>query len=306
MTSILALIASLSAFGTVGREPVAQPTTLQEATSGPANIAIWRAGDEDTTVYLMGTVHILNPGIEWSTPAFKAAWAETDAVYFEADVMSPEAIQAAAPAIRNHGFFTDGRKLADLFAIEEQRTINDGLAKLGLSLEALGNLRPWLAGLQVAQAAMMKVGGDPEAGMEMILGRKAEAEGIEARYFETLAQQIGFLSSISDEEQARSFLAAMSEIDDVEAFFAEMIGYWYRGDADALADFMTQEWQDLPELSQTLLFDRNQAWADELSSLIENEQGTFFIAVGAAHLAGEKSVQDYLEQEGYPSTRMNP
>ena len=55
-------------------------------TGGPA---LWALSDEDTTVYLFGTVHLLKPDLEWRTPEFDAALEASQAIYKEADVMSP-------------------------------------------------------------------------------------------------------------------------------------------------------------------------------------------------------------------------
>ena len=48
---------------------------------------------------------------------------------------------------------------------------------------------------------------------------------------------------------------------------------------------------------EALLVKRNANWADQIETMLEGS-GTVFIAVGAAHLAGDDSVQRLLEQRG--------
>ncbi|MEM9232602.1 MAG: TraB/GumN family protein, partial [Pseudomonadota bacterium] len=180
------------------------PQTIEEATAGDSNVALWKTGDEDTTVYLMGTIHILKPGLAWENDTFEAAWAASDIVYFEADVLSQEAAEAAAPVVMSEGFYTDGRTFADLFTEEEAEMLDETLSEFGLSVSSVGNMRPWFVSIQLAQLALGKAGGDPAAGVEMILGARAAEEGKSQRFFETMSEQIEIIASIPDDVWATS------------------------------------------------------------------------------------------------------
>ena len=51
-----------------------------------------------------------------------------------------------------------------------------------------------------------------------------------------------------------------------------------------------------------LLFQRNAAWIPALEKLIDT--GSAFVAVGAMHLSGPRSVLDLLAQRGYTVARV--
>jgi len=53
-----------------------------------------------------------------------------------------------------------------------------------------------------------------------------------------------------------------------------------------------------------LLFARNASWLPELEAL--HASGGAFVAVGAMHLIGKRSVLDLLRQRGYKVTRLTP
>ena len=53
-----------------------------------------------------------------------------------------------------------------------------------------------------------------------------------------------------------------------------------------------------------LLYERNASWIDGIEQL--HARGGAFIAVGALHLIGEKSVLDLLAHRGYVVTRLDP
>ncbi|ADM09001.1 putative secreted protein [Parvularcula bermudensis HTCC2503] len=300
---VLSLSASLVALQAL--PSLSEPSnTLEAATAGPSSIAIFQTGDEDTTIYMMGTVHILQPGLDWETPAFQRAWGSADAVYFEADVTSPEASQAASAIVMREGILTDGRTLSSFFSSAEKASLNDALDELGLTLSVFANIRPWLASIQIAQRALMNLGGDPTAGVDMMLIERAKAEGKERRYFETLPEQLEVLIGIPDEAWADSMIEGIDELQDTEHYFAELVGLWWSGDAEALGAVMTEAWEATPILKERLLDDRNIAWAETLSQLIEEEEGVFLVAVGAGHLGGEGSLQEVLEAEGYAVERV--
>ena len=82
-----------------------------------------------------------------------------------------------------------------------------------------------------------------------------------------------------------------------------MVLLWGKGDPDGLAVTMNESMEATPELAKTLLFDRNARWADQIKTRMD-KPGTVFVAVGAGHLAGEKSVQDYLAERGLKARRI--
>jgi uncharacterized protein YbaP (TraB family) len=53
---------------------------------------------------------------------------------------------------------------------------------------------------------------------------------------------------------------------------------------------------------EDILYKRNESWIPTL----ERIHGDAFIAVGAMHLVGKRSVLDLLKQKGYTITRITP
>ena len=60
---------------------------------------------------------------------------------------------------------------------------------------------------------------------------------------------------------------------------------------------------DDPAIAERLLYQRNRDWAKWVVKRLD-QPGTVFVAVGAGHLAGERSVQDYLAQAGTKVVRV--
>ncbi|MEO1408122.1 MAG: TraB/GumN family protein, partial [Pseudomonadota bacterium] len=65
--------------------------TLAERSRGPGQVAIWSYADEDTTVYLFGTLPFFDANANWRGPAFDRALSIADKVVFEANTLSATA-----------------------------------------------------------------------------------------------------------------------------------------------------------------------------------------------------------------------
>src|SRR3569832_343184 len=78
LLSILALLFT----GAVALADDASPARIPTAT-GPAQPAIWRVKDADTTVYLFGTIHVLRPDIDWFHGPRREAFDSSDELVIE-------------------------------------------------------------------------------------------------------------------------------------------------------------------------------------------------------------------------------
>ena len=72
------------------RAAYAEALAAAEATRGAGEPALWTLSDADTTIYILGTVHLLRPELEWRSDAIDTALDEADTVIFELDTTSPK------------------------------------------------------------------------------------------------------------------------------------------------------------------------------------------------------------------------
>lgn len=137
----------------------------------------------------------------------------------------------------------------------------------------------------------------------MNLRARALAAGKPIHGFETLDQQIGGLARMSDEGQMtylRHYLKTYaSAADDLD----RAVAGWSVGDQTAMDDFARQNGRAISEEThQVFMAGRNADWVDQIETLLKGS-GTAFIAVGAAHLAGDDSLQELLAARGIAVTR---
>ena len=281
----------------------AHSAAAADSAAGAAGPAMWRTGDEDTTVYLFGTVHVLPPDLSWETQALGDALDASDAVYFETDV-DPDPAELTN-VVRQLGLYPPGQKLSDQLTPEQVATLKEACASLGLSLPVVDSMRPWLAATTLSERIIVDAGYNPESGVERTLSPMATSGGKEIRKFETVEQQLRVFADMPEQTQIDYLMEGLAEMDDEPELLGELVAAWAKGDVDELAEIMIrEELANTPEIYEALLVKRNRAWADALDDLVKHEAGTFFVAVGAAHLAGEDSVVSMLADMGYEAARV--
>jgi uncharacterized protein len=266
------------------------------AAKGPA---MWKVADADTTIYLFGTVHVLPQGIDWYDATIASALESSEIIVTEIpmDSSSEAALQQLTAA---KGMLPAGTTLRSLLTPEQTATYTAAMGKIGIPVEGFDPLKPWLAGLTFSILPLMQQGYDPNAGVEKVLLSKIGDKPKGA--LETAEFQLGIFDGMTQESQIAFMMEAAAGMDEVKPMLDRMVAEWAEGDADELAAVMNEGMSD-PAVAEALLYIRNANWAEWIDTRLETP-GTVFIAVGAGHLAGAKSVQDYLAQKGITVTRV--
>lgn len=273
----------------------------REITPGPGP-AIWLASDDDTKIYLFGTVHVLPPDLNWRTEIFDEVYSAADTAYFEADVddQSPE----LAMLVAKLGTMPAGESLFDLLSDEEKAELIAAANDVNIPVESMSRLQPWLVAITLSMQYIISEGQDPNSGVEMILMPEARADGKTLRFFETAEQQLRFMADLPQDVQVEFLMEGVRQIKDIPHFIERMDQAWVNGDVEALGELIIADASMSAEVYEAMLVGRNRNWADELSKLAADEAGVFLVAVGAAHLAGEDSVTLMLEKGGLKVERV--
>ena len=257
--------------------------------------ALWVVRDADSTLYLFGTVHLLRPTTAWGTQRVDAAFDSAEKVILE--ISNPDDQAAVIPLIQQHGLSL-ATPLSSLLNAEEIAALDAAAQTLGLSAAQMDPFRPWFAALTLSVAPLAKAGYDPQSGVELILKARAEAAGKPVTGFETIDQQIRILAGFPEADQLAFLRTTLEEFESATTDLDKLVEAWAAGDVDAIEELGVEPMREGSEaLYQALLVRRNTSWADQIQSELEGS-GTVFIAVGAAHLAGDDSVQDILERRG--------
>lgn len=277
--------------------PIARPPIAQAEGDGPA---LWAIRDADSTIYLFGTIHMLKPGTAWGSDKVDAAFDSASDVWFE--VTNPDDQSEVGPLVQQYGLSPD-RPLSSWLSSEEQTALDAAARTSGLTAAQIDPFRPWFAAVMIATGPLSEAGYVPAQGVELNLRARALAAGKPIHGFETSGQQIGGLARMSDDNQMVYLRHYLKSHATAAADFDRAVAGWRVGDQTAMDTFARQNGRAISEEThQVFMARRNLDWADQIETLLKGS-GTTFIAVGAAHLAGDDSLQDLLAARGIAVTR---
>lgn len=262
------------------------------------NPALWVVRDADTTVYLFGTVHVLKPEMKWQTEKFNQAFANSKVIYQEADI-SMEVQQSLAGILPQLAFYSDGTTLREVLEAEDENEVEEALAEFNIELPAVDRWKPWFVAINIAQLQMVKAGYQADKGVEMTITSMANEAGKNMRYLETAEQQLRILAGLPEESQIEFLVAGVEAYEETPEMLDELVEDWVTGDVAGIADLMSdKDAMGDQHVYDVMLTKRNKNWTRQIRNLMQDEPGTFMIAVGAAHLAGNDSVINMLEDQG--------
>ncbi|AJP74724.1 polysaccharide biosynthesis protein GumN [Sphingomonas hengshuiensis] len=274
--------------------------TAQAQAAQDADPALWVVRDEDTTIYLFGTIHVLKPGLSWFDEAVRDAFDKSGELVIE--MIQPDAATAQAtllPLAMN----ASGPTLTEKLPADKRPAIAKAAGDLRFPLAVLDRFDPWFAAITLTMAGLPRLGYDPESGAEQVLQAAAKAAGKPVRGLETFEQQLGYLDGLPEPVQVRFLVSTLDEMPKMGAELDKMVTSWAKGDPDTLAVTMNEGMRETPELGKVLLTDRNARWAKWIEQRLA-QPGTVFIAVGAGHLAGRDSVQAQLAKHKLRAVRI--
>lgn len=271
--------------------------TNVRADAGQHPVSLWQVDGRHNRVYLLGSIHLLRERDHPLPGVLYEAYDDAEVLFMELDFddVDPVADQAL---IRELGMLANGRRLADilgpaLFA-KASRLAEEAAVPLGL----LEYAEPWFAAVNVEMMLLMRAGFSQDQGIEAHFAARAAIDQKEIFGFETTAEQLGFLDSLSIEAQKDMFIQSLVEGISIGEVMDSLVEAWHRGDTQFLEENLLADMQEMPELNQVIVVDRNIAWTNRIEDMLD-DRDDYLVIVGALHLVGNSGVPALLQQRGY-------
>ena len=147
--------------------------------------------------------------------------------------------------------------------------------------------------------------------MDGVLHARASNAHKKLVYLEPIETQVAVLDKWMN---VRALKDMLDDLDGTDARAKQMADAYIAGDGDTLMAVFERErelWKqkgrpesEFDEQMADLLYKRNASWIEPIEKL--HAEGGGFIAVGAAHLLGPKSVLELLAARGFTITRVSP
>lgn len=297
--SLLVACSPTDGTGTANESVAERVKEARARNDGPA---IWVATDFDTTLYLFGTVHLLPDDLVWQREDMRQAFDEAGTVFFEVDT-GPRGQVDATVLTTSLGLRNDGLRLSDRLDNYQLNLMEAAANNGNLTIAALDGMQPWLAAEYLTFAAAQNAGLSADLSADEALKSRAAREGKNVIYLEDLETQIRASADLPEYIQIDVLTETLERFNSLGLDATEIADQWSIGGTDYLTEKLIRPMRSrAPEVFNSLLRDRNRAWAMRLSRFMEGS-GTGFVAVGTAHLLGEESLLSELREQGYSVQR---
>ena len=276
------------------------PSAMADTTT--ANPAAWSLSQDQSTVVLLGSIHVLPAHMAELPLKVRTLYEQADTLVMELamDQLDPVAFQGHVNAL---GRQPEGLSLADSMGEQDWARAVDLAGQIDLQLDMLAGVKPWLAALTVTQLRLMQMGFSPEYGLEFQMSGWASRDAKPIMGLETPEEQIALFAGLPEDEQVTMLMQSLAEAVSVQQDVDNIIDGWSTGNLARMERELLDSVRESPALYEAIVVQRNRNWIAPIEALLKRP-GTHLVVVGALHLVGEDSVVAMLEARDHRLQRL--
>lgn len=260
---------------------------------------LWRVegGATQSPSWIFGTIHVADERVLVLPPAVERAFAAARLYAFE-----------AAPGLEATGLLLEagvaepGQRVQDGLDAAEMLALASAAPQVPAAL--LGSLKPWAALINLTAPA-----GNTDETLDARLLARAAARRMPGFGLELPEEQIEAFEGVPLDVQWRLLRHALAQRAQLQALIEPSIRAWLAGDLAALHALQSQAaggnaqlTADYAMLNRKLVIDRSAVMAHRL--FLPLRRGGVFVAVGALHLYGGRSLLAEIESQGHRVRRV--
>jgi uncharacterized protein YbaP (TraB family) len=244
--------------------------------------------------YLFGTIHADDPRVTALPAPVSRALSGADRFVMEA-LLDGTAMEEMAKAM----YFDDGRTLEQIAGRDLYAATLKALSARGVPAADVEKQKPWAAVMALSLPP-------PTSGqfLDLVLATRSAQQGKPIAGLETMQEQIAVFDDMPMADQVALLRETVRHLPQLDKDMQELIQAYLARDLRRIAQIGGKhepgEEQLYRRIMGRLLTQRNARMAQRLMPFLK--QGNSFIAVGAAHLAGDDGLLQLLENAGYRVT----
>ena len=262
---------------------------------------MWQVAGEHNTVYLLGSVHVLNADDHALPAVADAAYADAGVLVEELDLYAAVGDIVGGDALAQE-MLPRGQTLAMVLGPELNARLDAAAKPLGMDTALMARMQPWYVATMISSLRLIRAGYSPQDGVDFQFADRAHKDGKPVIGLETAAQQLGFFASMSMDDQ-RKFLSATLDETDGPQELQKITDAWRDGDLTVLEALLKQGMDEAPELFQKIVVQRNHNWLPRIEQMLADPDKDYLVVTGALHMIGPQGLVALLRARGYQITR---
>jgi uncharacterized protein YbaP (TraB family) len=257
----------------------------------------WEVRGRHSTVYLLGSVHMLKAADGALLPEALRAYAASKVLVMELD-LNGDGADSLLGSAAELTMLPEGQTLAAAIGPQLYAKLLAQARPLGLEADVIDRFQPWFAALMLQQMQLAKSGFDAAAGVDEQFAQLAQQDHKPIIGLETMDEQLGFFAHLPLEQQRQFLRSTLEDSASAASETEDVVRAWQRGDTIKLEQLLREGTQDSPELYRLLTTDRNRRWLPKIVALL-NGNDNCLVIVGALHLIGHDGMIDLLQHQGF-------
>lgn len=240
--------------------------------------------------YLFGTIHLICPADFDLSDSLKAVITKTEQIALEIDMDDPGMMAAMTKTM----FMSNDKKLTDLLPEKEYARLSQFYKdSLKMDVAAFSRAKPFM---MMGPLFGRVLGCEPQSYEISLMGLAAKQKS-EIIGLESIEEQMAIFDTIPYDRQAKMLVTMIDKLPETKKEFKGLVALYKKQDLQELYNLTLSSEFGLDGQDEVMLFNRNRNWISRIIKIV-HEKPTF-VAVGAAHLGGEKGVIALLRNEGY-------
>ena len=267
------------------------------------NNFLWQIHTKKSTVYVLGSIHLLKQDAYPLSKTIESAFARSGYLAVEANVNNLDLNNMQKFVVK--GIYPEGDSLVAHISAETLETLTRETDRMGMPPQIVYKQRPWLLALTLQSLELMASGYKPEYGIDQHFLSKA-GKRKKIIELESMDYQLDLLSGFSDEEQELFLLYTLKELAVSVEKVDSIVNAWKTGDTKLMESIIEESSfgdERMYPIQEKLILRRNRNMTAKIDGFLR-DKGTYFVVVGAAHLLGEQGIIQQLKEKGYTVEQM--
>ncbi len=270
----------------------------QEALSQSRKSFLWKIQSKTNTVYVLGSIHLFKREIYPLNQKIESAFGQSEILVVEANVDDIRNVDVQK--LMERAFYPENDTLEKHVSPEIYELVKKETSGLGIPVELINKQRPWFLAMTLEALESLKLGFDPNYGIDKYFLSKAEGKK-RILELESIDYQLNLLSSFSDKDQELLLLYTLRDLKLLEQELEQLSKAWTSGDTKSMESILTRSVSEdnrFASILEKIVYERNRKMASKIEDLLRTNE-TYFVIVGAGHLVGDRGIIENLKRKGY-------
>jgi hypothetical protein len=267
-----------------------------EGAPSGGNVFLWTVRSEKGVAHLLGSIHLLKKEMYPLDRRIEEAFAGSSVLAVETDIGVREK-EKLEKFILENAMYPEGDALEKHVSRETYDLVRRKLHPLGPRVD---RMKPWALALTAATIEYMKMGLDPEYGIDRYFLEKAEGKK-KVVELEDYGYVVHLLEGLPDGIQDLFLFYTLTDLAMLGEEAGKILSYWSAGDVKGMETFVYRSRDEYPKLRPVydlLVTRRNRTMTEKIEAYLRKGEAVF-IVVGAAHLVGKDGILERLKVKGY-------